>query len=203
MKSAKTKPTLGMIMMAVLMILGLAACGDTGASANPTPEAKQTPTALPEPTREPTTQASSDGWTTFTSEADGFSVDMPVNPQASTRTADSPLGELTFYFFQLTDGNAQYAVAYTDYPVPAEELNAEQVLSDAIQGGVQGAEVQNMQTVEVQGNTGIEGEINAQGVTHIWYRAILVENRLYQLIVSSPEADKDQFTNEARRFIDS
>jgi hypothetical protein len=203
MKGARIKTTLGMILPAVVMVLGLVACGDASAPASPTAEAKATSTALFEqPTSEPT-RGASDGWQTFTSEADGFSVDMPGEPQASQQTTDSALGEITFYFFQLTDGKVQYAVSYNDYPVAAEDLDAEQVLSNAIQGAAQGGEVQNMQTVEVQGHTAVDGEITIQEVAHVWYRGILVDKRLYQLIVTAPEAGNAEFADEARRFIES
>ena len=187
----------------VALIMGLTACGDGGTPASPTPRVSAIPTAvLEEPTSEPT-GAASDGWLTFTSEADGFSVDMPGEPKASNQSTESPLGEITFYFFQLADGDVQYVVSYNDYPVALEDLDAEQVLNDSIEGAAQGSDVENLRMVEVQGNPAIEGEINGQGVTHVWYRAILVGNRMYQLIVTAPEANKGEFTDGAWRFIDS
>jgi hypothetical protein len=184
-------------------MLGLAACGDSGAPAGPTAVVGEAATAVLEaPTGEPT-EAASDGWKTFTSEADGFAVDMPGEPQASNQSTESSLGEITFYFFQLAAGDAQYVASYNDYPVASESLDAEQLLNDAIEGAAQGSEVDNLRMVEVQGNPGIEGEINALGVTHVWYRAILVANRMYQLIVTAPEASKEEFDAGAWRFIDS
>jgi hypothetical protein len=201
-----TRATLSVKMLVALVILGMsvagAGCGDTGTPATPTLEAKATATTLVEETTTEPTKGSSDGWITFASEADGFSVDMPGEPKTSTQTADSPLGEITFYFFQLADGNAQYIVSYSDYPVAAEELNAEQVLNDAVKGAAQGGEMENVQTVDVQGNAGMEGETTLQG-QHVWYRAILAKNRLYQLIMSAPQADKEALAHEARRFINS
>ena len=203
MKRATIKTTLGMVAVASLVMAGVGACGDTSAPATPTTQAQPTPTVvLKEPTAAPT-ENTSNGWQTFTSEADGFAVDMPGEPRASTRTTDSPLGEVTFHFFQLSDGEGQLAVSYNDYPVAAEDLDPEQLLTNAIDGATQGSTVQNMQTVNVQGHTGIEGEINGQGITHVWYRGILVRARLYNLIFTAPEANKADFDDEARRFIDS
>jgi hypothetical protein len=76
------------------------------------------------------------------------------------------------------------------------------ILQNAIQGAAQGFEVANMQAIDVQGNPGIEGEINPPG-TYVWFRGMMVENRLYQLIVSTPEARKDFYNGDARRFIES
>jgi len=185
------------------MIPAIVACGDTSAPASiATTAVAATPTtALDDPPSEPV-EASPGGWTTYVSKSEGFSIDMPGEPQASSRSADSPLGKLTFYFYQLSDGPAQYAAAYTDYPVDAADLDPESVLQDAIQGAAQGFDVANMQTLDVQGNSAIEGEINPPG-NYVWFRGILVKNRLYQLIVSAPEAQKDSINADARRFIDS
>lgn len=203
MTRARTRTTLGTIFVAALVILALVACGDTPAPTSTPTQASEIPTALvEEPTSEPT-RATNDSWRTFTSEAGGFSIDMPGEPQASDQTTDSPLGQITFYFFQAVDGPAQYVVSYNDYPVTAEELDPEQVLSDALEGGAQGNEVQNAQATEVQGYLAKEGEIAIQGTTHVWYRAILVKNRLYQLIMSAPEAGKDDSAGNAHRSIQS
>ena len=202
-KSIKT--TLGTILVAALTILGLVACGDTGTPATPTTAAQATATVvLEQPTTE-ATQATSDGWVTFTSEAEGFSVDMPGEPQETSQTNDSALGKITFHFFQLTDGGMQYAAAYNDYPVELDpaDLDTEQLLKEAIEGAAQGKEVVNTRSIEVQGNPGIEGEISVSAEAHVWYRSILVKSRLYQLIVSAPEADVAEGEANARRFINS
>jgi hypothetical protein len=203
MNGRRTTLKLGMVLAAALSIPALVACGDSGAPTNPTAVAKDAPTSVTEqPAIEPTL-ATSDSWMTFSSEAGGFSIDMPGEPQMSTRSTDSPLGEVTFHFYQLSDGSAQYVVSYNDYPVPLEQLDAQvEVLDDAIQGAAQGNEMENVQAIEVQGNPGMEGETTIQG-QHVWYRAILVENRMYQLIASSPESAKDASAFCARRFIES
>ncbi|HST03341.1 MAG TPA: hypothetical protein VLQ48_01250 [Chloroflexia bacterium] len=201
----RTKTTLVMALLVPLVMPALAACGETSAPASPTAttgETAETAAAVAETPITRPTQGTSDGWTTFTSQTDGFSVDMPGEPQASTQSTDSPVGDVTFYFYQVTDGPAQYAAAYCDYPVETADLDADMILQDAIQGAAQGFEVANMQAVDVQGNPGIEGEINPPG-TYVWFRGMLVENRLYQLIVSAPEAQKELYDSDARRFIES
>ncbi|MGA7730830.1 MAG: hypothetical protein WCD37_06115 [Chloroflexia bacterium] len=211
-KSIQT--TLGMILVTALTILALVACGDASTPATPatpatpTTAARATATAvLEQPTNEPTedVQDTSDGWITFTSEAGGFSVDMPGEPQETSQTNDSALGKITFHFFQVTDGGMQYAAAYNDYPVEMDQadLDTEQLLKEAIEGAAQGKEVVNTRSIEVQGHPGIEGEINVSAEAHVWYRSILVKSRLYQLIVSAPEADMAEGEANARRFIDS
>ena len=191
----------------VMSTLGLVACGDAGTpigSSNPPAQAQKTSPATDEQTDEPT-QVAPDGWMTFTSESDGFSVDMPGEPQTSTRSMDSALGELTFHFFQLTKGSAFYAVSYNDYPaeMTAEDLDTDNVLQSGLEATAQGSQAQNAQRIEVDGNPGVEGEATVQETNHVWYRGILVKNRFYQLVVVAPEADKGEFAGEARRFTES
>jgi hypothetical protein len=192
------------------MALGLAACGGTSAptdATNAQTQAQATETTAEQQTVDEPAEAAADGWATFTSQADGFSVDLPGEPQTSTQSMDSALGELTFHFFQFTDGEsgAFYAVTYNDYPVDmaAEDLDPESVLQGGLEATAQGSEVENVQRIEVQGHPAIEGEANLQGSTHVWYRGILVNNRLYQLLMGAPATAKSESSNEARRFIES
>jgi hypothetical protein len=195
-------------MLLLVMAVGLAACGDAGGTGDSTSPPTQPPAATSAPVDTPTTEAvlpTADGWSTFTAEADGFSVEMPGEPQYITRTMDSALGELTFHFFQITVGTAYYAVTYNDYPIDMaeEDLDPDSFLDDAITSAGGGGEAQNVRRIEVQGNPAIEGEIAAQESTHMWYRGVQVNRRLYQLIAATPEGDKDAFAGDAARFINS
>lgn len=193
------------IVGAVAMI-ALAACGDTSTPANPSTSNASTPAALIEDAVAEPTQAvpASDGWATYSSPA-GFSVDMPGEPQETEQTTTTGLGDITVHFLQVTDGPAYYAASYNDYPadMATEDLDPDNLLQDAWQGVGQSGEVINTQPIEVLGYPGVEGEINVQDTTHIWYRGLLVEDRLYQLVVTAPEPEKVQYANAARRFIES
>ncbi len=196
------------LFLALAIALVLVACGDGGTSTGAVSQPTETPISSPttaEKSEDEPTEAAPDGWLTYTSEADGFSVDMPGEPQTSTQSMDSALGELTFYFFQLTQGDGFYMVSYNDYPIEMTEddLDPESVLQEGIDATAQGGEVQNVQRIEVQGNPGIEGEINLQGTTHIWYKSVLVKHRLYQMVMTAPEAEKGEFAGEALRFRES
>jgi hypothetical protein len=203
MKKVGIGRSLGALALAVVAIFGLAACGDAGVPAVSTPTAAPTSTvAVVEPTMAPTEDVSG-GWQTFTSEEAGFAIDMPGEPQASNQSTDSPLGQITFYFYQLSVGNAHYAVSYNDYPVPVTDLDIDELLMEGINGAAQGSEVQNVKKADVQGQPGIEGEINGQGVTHVWYKGVMVDARLYQVIFTAPEGERAVFDNSAHKFIDS
>jgi hypothetical protein len=209
LKLAKIRTTAALMLMAVQVTV-VVACGDAAAPASPTATAEMVAThttLIVEPTAEPTatTQESSESWKTFTSEADGFSIDMPGVPAETSQSTTTELGEIAIHFFQIANGEAQYAVTFNDYPIEisAEDLNADQVLDDAIEGAGRGGEVESVNRIEVQGNPAVEGELNMQETTHVWYRGILVKNRLYQLIMTAPQASKADFADEAQRFNDS
>lgn len=193
------KRFLAALSVATLISAGLAGCGDAAPTATPISEARPTSTEAPDadPTSEPT-QSSEVRWQTFTSEEGGFMVDMPSEPAESSESADSALGNITFHFLQVADGDAQYAVSYNDYPVSLDD--PEQVLKDAIEGAAQGEEVENTTSIEVQGHRGIAGEVTLQKIYHIWYRGVLVDKRLFQLILYAPEDNHADYDDEAERF---
>lgn len=198
------------MLVGVLLVLGLAACGDaapTATSATPTTGVSATATTsgdLGESTPTPkATEATADGWKTFTSDEGGFSIDMPGEPTPSSQSAETALGDITFYFYQLGDGDAQYAVSYNDYPVDIDQNNTESVLGDAIKGAAQGNEVKNQKTIEIQGHTAVQGEMTIQETAHVWYTGVLVDRRLYQVIFYAPEDQYTDFTDEAERFAKS
>lgn len=194
------------LFVGVLMSMGLAACGDsapTATPAAPTAVSATATTATAEATAVPTEAASSSGWKTFTSADGGYSIDMPGDPTNSNQTAETALGEITFYFDQVSDGDAQYAVSYNDYPVDIAESDMESVLGDAIKGAAQGNEVKNQKTIDIQGHTGVTGEMTIQDTAHVWYTGVLSGRRLYQVIFYAPESNYTDYADEAQKFVDS
>jgi hypothetical protein len=197
------------LLVIALLALGLAACGDTGAPANPTSAVGATPTPIaaeaPEPTTvsEPTGDAAGD-WFTYHSTV-GFSVDMPAQPQVSQQSTPSELGDITVMIFQAADGDVQYTVGYNEYPIEMTEqdLDADNLLDEAMAGVGQSGEISNVERIQFQGYPGVKGEINIEDTTHVWYTAVMTKNHLYQMTVTAPEAAKGDYIDEAQRFMDS
>ena len=130
---------------------------------------------------------------------------MPGEPEYITQSMDSALGELTVHFFQITVGTAYYAVSYNDYPVDmsAEDMDPDTLLGNALASAGGGSEPQNARRIEVQGNPGIEADMVVQETTHVWYRGVQANNRLYQLIAAAPESEKDALAGDVARFVSS
>ena len=203
------KPGILPAVLVLLAMLGLVACGDTPAPASPTNAPSATPTTAVKQAAEPTTASQSgggaaDGWSTYRSTV-GFSVDMPGEPEVSQQTTPSELGDITVMFFQVNDGTVQYVVGYNEYPIEMteEDLDADNLLDEAMAGVGQSGEISNVERIQLQGNPGVKGEINIQDTTHVWYTGVLTKNHLYQMIMTAPEGDKADYVDEARRFFDS
>jgi len=170
-------------------LLDVSSSGDTS---TPTTGTTGASTGMPE------------GWQTFTSSEGKFTVVMPGEPTASDSTSQTAVGELTQHLFQYDKDGPEFVVAYADYPDQASEADPVKVLEDTITGAAQGSTVQNQQASTLQGNASVSGEWEAgDGTAYTFYKAILVEDRLYQLAMATSMQGKDTFEPQARAFIES
>ena len=206
MKGART---LFLVIAAMLLMLVAVAC-DTGGPPAQQPTAttsgeRATATTesdrpTEEPTEEPTAEVDTGGWKTYTSEVGGFTVQMPGEAKESTETADSAVGELTFYNAVVDKGDIGYTAMYVDYPEIISQSDPAQLL-DAAYGGVIGSNKEvSRETITVQGNSGITGEFE-HPLGYAWYKATLQGTRLYQFIAIA--RDKDKEAANVQRFLNS
>ena len=155
----------------------------------------------------PTTGASlgmPEGWQEFTSSAGKFTVLMPGEPTESESTSQTAIGDLTQHLFQYSKDGPEFVVAYADYPDQASEADPVKLLEDTITGAAQGSTVQNQVASTLQGNASVSGEWEAgDGSAYTFYKAILVEDRLYQMAVATSMEGKAIFEPQARAFIES
>jgi hypothetical protein len=80
---------------------------------------------------------------------------------------------------------------------------ARTLLDDALDGtGRTAKEVGTRKEIQVQGHPGLETEFAPQG-GHMWYRVVLVGNRLYQVGVVAHSAAKSDYAPRAERFFGS
>jgi hypothetical protein len=182
------------------MILLLPACGgEAPATATAT---LPLPTTTPEPTNTPA--GTSGSWETFASEDGGFSVLFPGKPTESSNTMNSELGELTLHTFSYSNSNGQgYNVSYNDYPTDTVNEDSKDVLNGVVTGVGKTNTLVTQQTTTQQGHPGVVAEFEAPGSNYIFYKGIMVKNRLYQLAVVTPAADKETNKPDAMKFIDS
>jgi hypothetical protein len=134
-----------------------------------------------------------------------FTIRFPGKPKSTTQTARSEIGDLevSTATYATSDGNV-FLVSYTDFPEEATKSEAQKTLFDGVREGLKGKDGKVLSEKEVKvGEDKLPGrdlEIE-KGKQRIRFRAVLRDNRLYQIAVvgsASFVAGKD-----AGRFFES
>jgi hypothetical protein len=93
-----------------------------------------------EDVKEEITAETEDGWELFTSDAGGFSVEMPGTPNEQSQTQPTAVGNIEIHMFMLQQGEEElYMVGYNDMPAELIEGLSEDDIKGMLQGGKQGA----------------------------------------------------------------
>ncbi len=201
MKSAKGN--LLAISLVVLSMLGLAGCGGDSA-AGPTATTRSLATATSAATSTP----KGDAWQTFTSTEGRFSAAFPGEPTESNQIANSEIGELNNYFFKHANGSTQYVVSYVDYPADAisgsdPKLMVAEGFSKTFESSPDTNKVVSKSEITVDGHPGMEAEIEYTSGNYVWYKQLLVDNRMYQVLATALTSSKNDLDDEARKFHES
>jgi hypothetical protein len=162
--------------------------------------AARTPTRPP--VRPTATGASTGAWETFISAEGKFSVEMPGTPREGSQEIDlGVLGTVPMVSFAVNRVVIEYTASYIDYPASAVSgRDVSEMLQGAFAGVAGSNQIAGQELIDVQGNPGLQGEF-AHPSGYAWYKAVLVENRLYQLIAIATNREASEA--DARRFLDS
>jgi hypothetical protein len=139
----------------------------------------------------------------FTSTQGDFSVMMPDTPLENTKTIDSTLGPLKLYSFANEKDNVAYIVMYSDYPRSGlVNYTANKILDNVRNGGVASSSgvLDYELLISKNGYPGREIKISNSNMVII-NRFYLVENRLYQVMISTLPDNANLKTNG--EFLDS
>jgi hypothetical protein len=130
----------------------------------------------------------------FKSETAGFSIMSPVPLKETTQPAETNAGTIEFHSFAGQRGGTGYTVAYTVLP---ENLLAQDppatILTRAREGAVSnlGGVIADSGETTIAGNPGLEFRIEYKEKDGSPYTfkalLVLVENRLYQVVVVTPQ----------------
>ena len=158
------------------------------------------------PTSDVLVQASP-AWRRFQSTEGRFEVMLPKPPEQMQQMVDL-LGEsIPLYAFASEDTSADYLISYADYPQefisrigePSEFLQA---VKEGFLGGIEARDVVT-QSRRLQGYPGLMVEYmtpdGASGYAHFY----LVNDRLYQLMVTSQPRNSGNWPDNAQRFLTS
>ena len=124
--------------------------------------------------------------------ADGrFSVLFPGEPKESLRSVRTPAGQLNLVVLTAGSKKSAFAVGYADYPRNVvENSDPEKFLDGSMDGAVRnvGGRLTGETTLDFHGHPAREIRVEAPKKTSMRSRLILIENRLYQVMVISKSA---------------
>jgi hypothetical protein len=144
-------------------------------------------------------------WEKFSSSEGAFSVLMPGTPTEQIRTAKTSSGSIDAHMFLVEHSDVAYMVAYSDYPNPiVQEITPKLILDGARDGAVANTQgkLARESIISLDGHQGRELQIEpAGGKVTITGRIFLVDRRLYQMMVLTPQG-KD-LTENVNKFLDS
>jgi len=127
------------------------------------------------------------GWREFSSEDGGFSILLPVQPEAQTETVATGAGEIDLnLFIAETEEKTAYFVSYADYPRSAvSEADPYAILAGARDATLkaQNGRPRSDYRLRLGGHPGIEftADVEVGGREAVlWARNYLVGSRLYQ-----------------------
>jgi hypothetical protein len=140
-------------------------------------------------------------WQTFTSQDGKFSVELPGKPQEGSRSIPVGTDTMELHTFSLGTSKESYTMTFSDYPASIMQTSAATLLEGALTGVVGQGTLVDKQSITVDGNPGIQAEFEVPGTGYSWYKALFVEERMYQLIVIAQ--NKDATAQDAKRFLDS
>lgn len=142
----------------------------------------------------------------FVSEAGQFTIETPAPFEETQQSVETPVGPVEIRTFTAETEETAYVVAYSDYPPEMVNQTAPEELLDSSRDGAVnnlGGTLVSEEVIDLQGNPGRSLVINTEGQNQaatINSRIYLVDNRLYQILVVTPQggeaaAAADQFLN--------
>jgi hypothetical protein len=144
----------------------------------------------------------------FVSDSGQFEIAAPAPFEETQQSVETPVGPVEIYTFTAETENTAYVVAYSDYPAEIIEQTDPQALLDSSRDGAVnnlGGTLISEEVIDLAGNPGrslvISANANQEQTATINSRIYLVENRLYQVLVVSPEGTES--LEESSSFLDS
>jgi hypothetical protein len=138
-------------------------------------------------------------WTTFSSPAGRFAVEMPGTPKESTKQVPVPIGPpLNATEFRYRSGTLEYLVEYVDLPM--------RMGIDFLHNGMQGEIAKDipggsLKSANKLNNTTYEYQISIDPRGHATRRLIIEGNRVYVLTIAGPNLRPGE--DRISRFMDS
>jgi hypothetical protein len=140
----------------------------------------------------------------YRSDDGNFTILFPGEPAKEMQSVNTLAGKIDFVMYRAGSKKSGFVVGYCDYPQEViKDSNPKKMLDGAMDGAagnVRGKIVKEME-LDFHGYPGREIEIKLPRNTTIRARLILINNRLYQMMVISPSADI--LEEKGTKFLDS
>ena len=144
----------------------------------------------------------------FSSEVGQFTIATPAPFEENQQSVDTPVGPISIYTYTAETEQSAYVVAFSDYPSQMVEQSEPEMLLDSSRDGAisnLGGTLVSEEDIDLEGYPGRSLIISTETETNepaiINSRIYLVDNRLYQILVVSPEdTDLEDISNT---FLDS
>jgi hypothetical protein len=144
----------------------------------------------------------------FSSEAGKFSISTPAVMEETQQSVQTPVGPINIHTFTAESDNAAYVVAYSDYPPEIVAQTDPTMLLDSSRDGALnnlGGTLVSEEVIDLEGNPGrslvIDTATETGDKATINSRIYLVENRLYQVLVVTPEGKEGKV--DSASFLES
>lgn len=130
----------------------------------------------------------------FSSEVGQFTIATPAPFEETQQSVETPVGPVEIYTYTAETEQSAYVVAFSDYPQPmVEQSEPEMLLNSSRDGAINnlGGTLVSEEAISIEGYPGrslvISADTANNEATIINSRLYLVNNRLYQILVVSPE----------------
>lgn len=152
---------------------------------------------------------SNDPWNLFTPENGCYSIQMPNGGQTETTQQIEGSSGLIAHNLAVSSDTTLYRVSYVVYPKAILNRAPNELLESTLRTHSQklSASVHLTESITMAGKPAISAELSMPDGTTAWYRLLLFETRMYELIVTSshtakpkaePEPDPERFFRSFR-----
>jgi hypothetical protein len=129
-------------------------------------------------------------WTEYKDPDGQFTVSMPTTPVVKKEQTESPIGKEELGSYTATIDPARFIVDYKQYPPEYVQEQQAQLLQNAIRSDRRSGNLSMGETASTIGKySAVDYEVqvqNTQPARILKGRLVLVDNRLYDIVVESP-----------------
>jgi hypothetical protein len=149
-------------------------------------------------------------WQKFSPPRSGFTVLMPKQPSEQVNSVDTVFGRITIHTFKvpLEQDRVNYTVSYVELPKEMVQVAPPEALLESLSNAFSQAfsrevKLLNQQSLRLGDYPGKEFKFEGPNQSIVRHRAYLVQQRMYQMTVETPQAEEETLSTEIENFFNS